>query len=148
MGAYPPGVPQKPRRDKTPIQLWVLDNRKRLKEESSDLAKLVGVTTDTARGWESRGRPSEDAIRILERHFDVAAPVAGASGDTPAPADLSDLYAKLDAQADAINELAAQVKRLADRSETELATALVELVRSGLLAGAPSESPVGGLPQP
>lgn len=59
---------------KTPIQLWIVDNRKRLGLEPRDLATLVGVTEDTARGWESRGKPSEDALTILERRFGQAAP--------------------------------------------------------------------------
>jgi hypothetical protein len=66
------------------MQLWVMDNRKRLSESSADLARLTGVTLDTARAWESRGAPSADAIAILERHFGRPAPTAGApSGDTP-----------------------------------------------------------------
>lgn len=59
---------------KTPTQLWVADNRKAKGLTPADLAQATGVTTDTARGWESRGRPSEDAIEVLERLFGVRAP--------------------------------------------------------------------------
>lgn len=64
----------KARHKKTPMQLWVVDNRKRLGLDPADLAALAGVSEDTARGWESRGRPSEDAIVRLEQRFGVPAP--------------------------------------------------------------------------
>jgi transcriptional regulator with XRE-family HTH domain len=77
---------QKPRHQKTATQLWVADNRKRLGETPADLARLTGVTTDTARGWESRGSPGPDAIRVLEVHFGVSAPVgSGGAFDTASP---------------------------------------------------------------
>jgi DNA-binding transcriptional regulator YiaG len=69
----------KPRHLKTPIQLWVADNRKRLGLTPADLAALTGVTVDTARGWESRGAPSQDAIETLTRRFGVKPPVAGSA---------------------------------------------------------------------
>lgn len=64
----------KPRHLKTPLQLWVADNRKRAGLTPADLARLTGVTEDTARGWESRGKPSEDAMAVLERTFGQPAP--------------------------------------------------------------------------
>lgn len=74
--AHTRGVATKARHLKTPVQLWIADNRKRLNLSSLDLAKLTGVTEDTARGWESRGRPSEDALAILARTFGQPAPDA------------------------------------------------------------------------
>ena len=74
-------VATKARHLKTPLQLWIADNRKRLSLEPADLARLTGVTEATVRGWESRGRPSEDALAVLERRFGLAAPrEAQASG--------------------------------------------------------------------
>lgn len=72
----------KSRHLKTAIQLWVADRRKAGGYTSADLAKWTGVSVDTARGWESRGRPSEDAIAELERRFGESAPRddAGAVG--------------------------------------------------------------------
>lgn len=72
----------KPRHLKTAIQLWVGDQRKAGGYTSKDLADWTGVTVDTARGWESRGRPSEDAIAILERKFGKQAP-RGEAGAVP-----------------------------------------------------------------
>lgn len=57
----------KARHLKTPLQLWIADQRKAHGLTPGDLAALTGVSEDTARGWESRGRPSEDAIAVLER---------------------------------------------------------------------------------
>lgn len=74
MASYSPAVATKARHLKTPLQLWIADNRKRLGLTPADLAQMTGVTTDTARGWESRGRPSEDALGILERRFGTAVP--------------------------------------------------------------------------
>lgn len=104
---------QKPRHQKTRMQLWVADNRKRLGETPEDLARLTGVTAPTVRAWESRGNPGEDAIRVLERHFGEAAPIErGRGDDTSAPASLQPLLDKLDAQADAINRLVAAIESL------------------------------------
>ncbi len=64
----------KPRHLKTPLQLWIVDNRKRLGLTPADLARLTDVTPDTARGWESRGAPSADALAILVRTFGVPLP--------------------------------------------------------------------------
>lgn len=64
----------KARHKKTAMQLWVVDNRKRLGLDPADLALLTGVSEDTARGWESRGRPSDEAIVRLEQRFGVPAP--------------------------------------------------------------------------
>lgn len=59
----------KPRHLKTPLQLWIVDNRKRLGLTPADLARLTDVSVDTARGWESRGSPSADALAILQAKF-------------------------------------------------------------------------------
>lgn len=80
---------------KTPVQLWVADNRKRLGLTPRDIADLTGVTEDTARGWESRGSPSQEAIEVLTRRFGEKPPtMAGPSrGDTES--GLADLIAQL-----------------------------------------------------
>lgn len=79
------------------MQLWVADNRKAGGYSSKDLADWTGVVVDTARGWESRGRPSEDAIRILERKFGKPAPDAEVeqAGDSELAAALSGLAEEL-----------------------------------------------------
>lgn len=64
----------KPRYEKSPIQLWIVDNRRERNMTPADIARLTGVTEATARGWESRGRPSDEALAVLERHFGVKAP--------------------------------------------------------------------------
>lgn len=69
----------KSRNLKTPLQLWVADNRKRLGLTPRDLAHLTNVTEATARAWESRGGPSEDALLILERRFGVNRPETGSA---------------------------------------------------------------------
>lgn len=103
MGGSLPAVATKARHLKTPTQLWVVDNRKRLGLEPADLAQLTGVSEDTARGWESRGKPSEDALVLLERRFGVPRPKEEAS-----PADQSGII-------DAIDRLTAAVARIEDR---------------------------------
>lgn len=90
----------KARHLKTPLQLWVADNRKRLGLTPTDLAQATGVTVDTARGWESRGRPSEDAISVLERRFGTRAP----RDEQAAGTDLSELAAAIHALAQSIQE--------------------------------------------
>lgn len=67
----------KARRDKTPLQLWIGNKRKEHGLTTTDVAALTGVKESTARGWESRGRPSQEALAILERKYGEAAP-----GDT------------------------------------------------------------------
>lgn len=99
------GMATKPRHRKTPIQLWVADNRKAGGYASADLAAWTGVTTDTARGWESRGRPSEDALSILERRFGKQAP-----RDEDVPSDQSAVARQIDRLVDATN---AQTRMLA-----------------------------------
>lgn len=99
---------------KTPIQLWVADNRKRLGLTPADLAAWTGVTEDTARGWESRGAPSQDAIEELTRRFGQKPPTTTSSAgerDT-LPAELVSL---MEAQTEAIMSLALELR--ADREE-------------------------------
>lgn len=69
-----PVMATKSRHLKTALQLWISDERKARGETPGDLARLTGVTDDTARGWESRGAPSADALAVLERHFGKPAP--------------------------------------------------------------------------
>ncbi len=98
----------KARHLKTPLQLWVSDNRKK-GHTSEELAQRTGVTVDTARGWESRGRPSDDAIRDMERLFGVPAP----RGDQAA-GGLPELVVALMAQTQAMNELVLELRRERD----------------------------------
>lgn len=91
----------KPRHLKTPLQLWIADNRKEKGLTPGDLARLTGVTEDTARGWESRGSPSEDAIAILERTFGKPAP-----RDAGAGAPGGDVAAAIDRQTAVLAQLA------------------------------------------
>ena len=109
----------KPRHLKTALQLWIIDNRKRLSLEPEDLAELTGVTPATVRGWESRGKPSEDALAILERRFGVAAPREVQAGG----GDMAELVAAIRAQTDAITDLAAIIRA----RDTGLAGLLAEL---------------------
>jgi transcriptional regulator with XRE-family HTH domain len=101
-------VATKPRHLKTPTQLWIADNRKRLGLTPGDLARLTGVTEDTARGWESRGKPSQDAMDVLVRTFGVPAPddMAGPGSDATLPG----LAALIASQA----ELTAAIRELAE----------------------------------
>ena len=131
---------QKPRHQKTATQLWVADNRKRLGETPADLARLTGVTTDTARGWESRGSPGEDALLVLERHFGVPRPTER-SGDGSTTAGLSALIERLDKQAAAIDRLAASVERLAQGQLSP--EELISLVRTMLGSAATGEVDAG-----
>jgi transcriptional regulator with XRE-family HTH domain len=94
----------KPRYMKTPLQLWIVDHRKRLGLTPGDLATMTGVTEDTARGWESRGQPSEEALAILQRRFGEPIP---ANRETPA--DQGALIAALDRQTKAIEALVAMM---------------------------------------
>lgn len=83
--------------------------------------------------WATKGGPT------LEEY------VASREAAVPATDPPVDLAEAIRLHAAAITELAAQVKALveAQPAPTELATALVELVRSGLLGGSPSETPDG-----
>lgn len=92
---------------KTPIQLWVADERKRLGMKPADIARLTGVTEATARGWESQGRPGQDAIAILERTFGSSAP-DNERGEAP-----SDLASAIRDQTRAINELVDALRPMA-----------------------------------
>lgn len=129
---------QKPRIKKTAMQLWVADNRKRLTETPADIARLTGVTVDTARAWESRGSPNEDAIRVLERHFGVPAPTeAGGMGDTQ-PAGLDRLLEQLAAQTAAITRLAQAIE--ARTAQSPLVTPEQEAaMRRAAAEGEPAE---------
>lgn len=100
----------KPRYLKTPIQLWVADNRKRLGVTPADLASWTGVTEDTARGWESRGAPSQDAIEELTRRFGQKPPTTAGPGERDTFPGLADL-------AKAIENLAKQIDL--DRQERQ-----------------------------
>lgn len=123
-GAYVSAVATKARHLKTPLQLWIADERKARGETPGDLARLTGVTEDTARGWESRGAPSEDALAVLERHFGKPAPrergAVGSGGDVAAAIDrqseiMRELVEELrQARLDRalLNELQAQVQEL------------------------------------
>jgi transcriptional regulator with XRE-family HTH domain len=101
----------KSRHLKTPTQLWIADNRKRLGLSSLDLATLTGVSEDTARGWESRGRPSEDALVILERRFGVPRP----DDDGQSVGVNADLVAAMDRQTAAIERQTAVMEALLSR---------------------------------
>jgi transcriptional regulator with XRE-family HTH domain len=134
-GRLPP-VATKARHLKTPLQLWIADNRKRLGLEPVDLARLTGVTEATVRGWESRGRPSEDAIAVLERRFGVAAP----RGDQAVGTDLSELAASIRDLAQAIE--AERAERL--EWERGILSALLELGRARDPRDDPEPVPLGG----
>jgi transcriptional regulator with XRE-family HTH domain len=96
----------KSRHLKTPTQLWIADNRKRLGLTPHDLAVLTGVTDDTARAWESRGKPSEDALRLLEQRFGQPRP----SDATDLPS--GDLATLIRAQTEAIDRQTAMLERV------------------------------------
>lgn len=115
-------VATKSRLLKTAMQLWVADNRKRLGLKPHDLAVLTGVTDDTARAWESRGQPSEDALVILERRFGVPRP----REDAPT-GDMAALIAALTAHTAALHD-SASGKAYTPIPEVEsLATAIAAL---------------------
>jgi transcriptional regulator with XRE-family HTH domain len=94
----------KPRYMKTPIQLWIGDRRRELGLTSADIAAMTGVSEDTARGWESRGRPSEEALAVLQRRFGEPVPA-----DRETPADQAALIAALDRQTKAMEALVAMM---------------------------------------
>lgn len=124
-----PDMATKARHLKTPLQLWIADNRKAKGLAPADLAQATGVTTDTARGWESRGAPSQDALSVLERVFGVSAPVGQAPvGDTAA------IVA-------AIDRLTEAVERQTN-ARTEWERGLLEAVGELLREGRPSADPV------
>ena len=131
----------KPRHEKTPTQLWVADNRKRLGLTPRDLAEMTGVTEDTARGWESRGKPSQDAIDILTRRFGVKPPDDRAS---PAGSDTlsAGLVAQLQAQTEAINALVEELRAARiDRDEFDELRETVHRLAEEALGGAGSGAP-------
>jgi transcriptional regulator with XRE-family HTH domain len=132
-------VATKPRHLKTPTQLWIADNRKRLGLTPGDLARLTGVTEDTARGWESRGKPSQDAMDVLVRTFGVPAPddMAGPGSDATLPG----LAALIASQA----ELTAAIRELAEalRGSVPELDPLVQEAREAIRA----VDPAAGKPQ-
>ena len=123
----------KPRHLKTPLQLWIADHRKALELSSLDLANLTGVTEDTARGWESRGRPSQDAIEKLEKRFGEPAP----EGDRPI--GVGDQAALVDAIRDLVDEL--RLSRIRQESFDEQVLALLAAATGG--SPAREEQPSG-----
>jgi transcriptional regulator with XRE-family HTH domain len=127
-------VATKARHLKTPVQLWIADNRKRLGLSSADLANLTGVSEDTARGWESRGAPAEDRLVLLEHRFGSPAPRHEASaGDQTALVE-------------AIGDLVEEVR--AEREERQRwQRAYVETLRAAL-AGQLSEELLDALVPP
>lgn len=130
----------KARHLKTPTQLWIADNRKRLGLSPKDLATLTDVTEDTARGWESRGRPSEDALTILERRFGVPRPIEMER------IGQSDLVAALAAQTAAITELVTEL-RLARLGRADDAHAAIDEAARLDRPPLPPEDPPAPVPQ-
>lgn len=131
----------KPRYLKTPIQLWVGDNRRDLGLTSADLAALTGVTEDTARGWESRGRPSEDALLILQRRF--GKPIPDERSDVAA--DQAALVTALDRQSKAIETAVALVSPIVQaqaRRLDKMEAVLEGLVRQAIPDGDGRPSPM------
>ena len=118
----------KARHLKTPLQLWIADHRK-AGYTSADLAAWTGVSIDTARGWESRGRPSEDALSVLERRFGEPAPRSEAPGDQSAVvAAIDRLTAAVEAQT-----------RVAEGNAQGLAEVLAEI--AARLGATPARTP-------
>jgi transcriptional regulator with XRE-family HTH domain len=138
-------VATKPRHLKTPTQLWIADNRKRLGLAPGDLARLTGVTEDTARGWESRGKPSQDAMDVLVRTFGVPAPddMAGPGSDATLPGLAALIVAALDRQTTALEEISAKLERALLVPSPEAAELVADYFRS---APTPSERPRRGRP--
>lgn len=124
------------------MQLWVADNRKRLGLTPLDIARLTGVTVDTARGWESRGAPNQDAIDVLVRRFGVPAPAGSGASDGP---DLAGLLARLEDQAKAIDRLAAAIELLVTRPAPVIELAAARAAVAALEREAEDTSP---LPSP
>lgn len=123
------------------MQLWVGDNRKALGLTPADIAGLTGVTEDTARGWESRGSPSQDAVAILERRFGKPAPESS-SGEQDV------LVEALRAQTAAIKDLVDRLDALTSETSgglRDLAEAIGELI-GARPEPTPSESAGGGAP--
>lgn len=76
----------KPRATKPALSLWLIDHRKKLGMKPADVARAVGVSEDTVRGWEA-GRGIGPASRLgLTELFGESAPDGG--GDY-ATADLA-----------------------------------------------------------
>lgn len=137
----------KPRSQKTPTELWVTDGYARLRADRqmsskavvAMVAELCDVSEATANGWQSRGRPNEDAIRILEGLFGTKAP----DGERAVAGDAA-LAAALSRQADALADLAkALVLIRTDRAKLDqleaLVGSLVERLQDGPAPGVPGE---------
>lgn len=127
----------KPRHLKTPIQLWVYDNAKRLNLKDADLARATGVEPGTARSWFSRGNPNADAIPILERLFGKPAPREETGPSTTGEAGI----------------LAMALERAIDRQTQMFAELLLELrtfreQQVAFLRGVAGEPPERSMPEP
>lgn len=131
IGATVSAVATKPRHRKTAMQLWVADNRKALGKTSLEIATATGVTEDTARGWESRGSPGEDAITVLERLFGKPAP-----RDASAVGDQGALVTALTRQTEAIEALVEEM-RLARERDQDAAAAMMRAAEVLLSAQRP-----------
>lgn len=77
----------KPRTAKPALSLWLIDHRKAATMKPADVARAVGVSEDTVRGWEAGRGIGPDSLPALEELFGEPAPAAGtgyAGGDLAA----------------------------------------------------------------
>lgn len=95
------------KRDKPALALWIADRRKAMNLKPDSLAYELGrlgyeVKEATVRGWEAGAKPSDEAIRAMERLFASEAP-----GDEPevATGDTAALIAALEVQTQAMTAL-------------------------------------------
>ena len=82
---------------KPALALWVIRHRKALGMKPPDVARAVGASADTVRGWESGRGIGPDFLRALETLFGEEAPNGG--GGSPN----GDLAAAISALVDALD---------------------------------------------
>ncbi len=66
-----------PQKTKPALALWVIRHRKALSMKPPDVAKAVGASADTVRGWETGRGIGPDFLHALETLFGEEAPHGG-----------------------------------------------------------------------
>jgi hypothetical protein len=97
-----------PEDEKEPLNAWIAAVRKRLFGNNlAAFAKELGVSTETIKGWESRGHPNPDNLGKIER-------LAGEPAPKPrSQPTMADMIRALDAQTKAVNSLVLELRGLA-----------------------------------
>jgi transcriptional regulator with XRE-family HTH domain len=100
------------RKPKPPLSAWIVEQRNRQTPiwKSEELARRLGVSDSTVRGWEAGRSVSEPNLVAMERLFGVEAP--GRDQSSP-----DDVAAALDRQTDVFRELIRETQRRAGAAE-------------------------------